>query len=329
MQNEVLEHDRYDGARPFRRAWYPDANMRMRAVVVLVALSGAAVVYGQGGAGRGTPAAADFSSAKWVVSEGMDSPESVSYDADSGFLFVSQIGGQAAAKDGNGRLSKLTLDGKVVDANWVTGLNGPKGQASRNGTLWVADIDEVVGVDITSGRVTQHIKIDGAQFLNDLSVAPDGTIYTSDSFANRIYVIKDGKAATFFEGDMIPLPNGVLVDGRRLVVAADGRPARGGAAGGVPATLVGIDLATKQAATIANGSIGTPDGVEHDGRGGFVLSDVSGGRILQVAASGEVRVLRQVAPQPADICYIPARRLLVVPHLGQNKVAAYELTELK
>ena len=37
---------------------------------------------------------------------------------------------------------------------------------------------------------------------------------------------------------------------------------------------------------------------------------------------------RQLAPQAADICYIPARHLLIVPHLGLNKVAAYELSEL-
>lgn len=32
--------------------------------------------------------------------------------------------------------------------------------------------------------------------------------------------------------------------------------------------------------------------------------------------------------QPADICYLPARHLLIVPHLGLNRVAAYELNEL-
>jgi len=297
----------------------------LAAAAVLAITSAGALA--QRGPVSSTPA--DFSSAKWVVSEGMDSPESVSYDADSGFLFVSQIGGQAADKDGNGRISKLTLDGKVVDANWVAGLNGPKGQASRRGTLWVADIDEVVGVDIKTGRIASHLKIEGAQFLNDLAIAPDGTIYTSDSFGNRIYAIKDGKSSVFFEGDTIPLPNGVLVDGGRLIVAADGRPARGGAGGGVPATLVAIDFATKQLTPVAKGPIGTPDGVEHDGHNGFVLSDVGAGRILQVAPDGAVKMLRQLAPQAADICYIPARHLLIVPHLGLNKVAAYELTELK
>jgi sugar lactone lactonase YvrE len=301
--------------------------MKLTGLVAVAAVATtAAGALAQRGPASSTPA--DFSSAKWVVSEGMDSPESVSYDADSGFLFVSQIGGQAADKDGNGRISKLTLDGKVVDANWVTGLNGPKGQASRRGTLWVADIDEVVSIDIKTGRITSHLKIDGAQFLNDLAIAPDGAIYTSDSFGNRIYTIRDGRPSVFFEGDSIPLPNGVLVDGRRLIVAADGRPARGGAGGGVPATLVAIDFATKQLTPVAKGSIGTPDGVEHDGHNGFVLSDVGAGRILQVAPDGEVRMLRQLAPQAADICYIPARHLLIVPHLGLNKVAAYELSEL-
>src|SRR5262252_6673881 len=89
----------------------------------------------------------------WSVTEGMDSPESVYYDAGSGFIFSSQIGGDAAAKDGNGRIVKLTIDGKVVDTKWAKGtLNAPKGLRAYRGMLFVADIDEVVGFDIGSGR---------------------------------------------------------------------------------------------------------------------------------------------------------------------------------
>ena len=68
----------------------------------------------------------------------------------------------------------------------MSGLNAPKGLRSYRGTLWAADIDEVVGLDVASGQVTSRIKIADAKFLNDLATAPDGTIYTSDSFANRI-----------------------------------------------------------------------------------------------------------------------------------------------
>jgi hypothetical protein len=295
-------------------------SARAAAVIGVVALAAAVLIDAQGPAVTVAPL--------WSVTEGMDSPESVYFDPLSGFLFVSQIGGQAQDRDGNGRISKLTTDGKVIAADWVKGLNAPKGLRSYQGTLYAADIDEVVAVEIASGRVTAHIKIPGAQFLNDLTTAADGTIYTSDSFANRIYVIKDGTPSVFFEGDAILLPNGVLVDGNRLIVASDGRPARGGG-GGTPAKLVAIDLRTKAVTEVAMSPIGTPDGVEHDGRGGFLVSDVGAGRILQVTPGGEVRLLRQLDRQTADICFIPSKGLLVVPHLGLNRVSAYDLPELK
>jgi len=260
----------------------------------------------------------------WSVTEGLDSPESVYYDAASGFVFSSQIGGDASAKDGNGRIVKLTLDGKVVDANWAKGLDAPKGLRAFQGTLYVADIDQVVGFDIRSGRETSRVRIADAKFLNDLCVGPDGAIYTTDSFANRVWVVRNGVASLFSDAPQLELPNGILVDGNRVVVATDGRPGRGG--GGTPGSLFAIDLATRAITQVTMQSIGTPDGLELDGRGGYVVSDVAGGRIFHVTAAGDVQQLRQVDRQPADISYIPSRHLLLVPHLGLNRVSAYELS---
>ena len=260
----------------------------------------------------------------WSVTEGLDSPESVYYDAASGFVFSSQIGGDASAKDGNGRIVKLTLDGKVVDANWAKGLDAPKGLRAFQGTLYVADIDQVVGFDIRRGRETSRVRIADAKFLNDLCVGPDGAIYTTDSFANRVWVVRNGAASLFSDAPQLELPNGILVDGNRVVVATDGRPGRGG--GGTPGSLFAIDLATRAITQVTTQSIGTPDGLELDGRGGYVVSDVAGGRIFHVTAAGDVQQLRQVDRQPADISYIPSRHLLLVPHLGLNRVSAYELS---
>jgi hypothetical protein len=260
----------------------------------------------------------------WSVTDGMDSPESVYYDASSGFVFSSQIGGDASAKDGNGRIVKLTIDGRVVDANWAKGLDAPKGLRAYRGTLYVADIDQVVGFDITSGRETSRVRIADAKFLNDLCTGPDGAIYTTDSFANRVWVVRNGVASLFSDAPQLELPNGILVDGNKVVVATDGRPGRGG--GGTPGSLFAIDITTKAITQVTTQSIGTPDGLELDGRGGYVVSDVAGGRIFHVTAGGEVRQLRQVDRQPADISYIPSRNLLLVPHLGLNRVSAYDLS---
>ena len=62
----------------------------------------------------GAPPAPAPATAVWTVTEGMDSPESAFFDPASGFVFVSQIGGQAADRDGNGRIAKLTADGRLI-----------------------------------------------------------------------------------------------------------------------------------------------------------------------------------------------------------------------
>ena len=290
----------------------------MRALIVAALMS---MSFAQ----AGTPAAPAVP--LWSVTDGIDSPESVYYDATSGFLFSSQIGGDASARDGNGRIVKITVDGKVVDANWAKGLDAPKGMRAYRGTLYVADIDQVVGFDIGSGREVSRVKIADAKFLNDLCTGPDGAIYTTDSFANRVWVIRNGAASIFSDAPQLQLPNGILVDGNKVVIATDGSAGRGG--GGTPGSLFAIDIATRAITQLTTQSIGTPDGLESDGRGGFITSDVGGGRLFHITPSGEARQIRMLDRQPADIGFISARNLLVVPHLGLNRVSAYDLSDLR
>jgi hypothetical protein len=288
--------------------------------------------------------------ARWTITADMNAPESAYYDATSKSVFVSSINGQIAEKDGNGYISRLSPDGKVINAKWATGLNAPKGLRSTGGTLWVTDIDEVVGMEIASGRITSRIPIDGARFLNDLATAPDGTIYVSDSQAFRIYAVKDGKASVFVEGeDAIETPNGVLVDGGRLIVGSLGRgafgppPTSGGRAGapapggpppgrgrggppGGGGRLFAFDLKTRQRTVITPEPIGGIDGIEPDGQGGYLVTDVFGSRILHVSSSGTTRTILQLAAAGADFGYIGAQRLAIVPYLFGNNVAAYDLT---
>ena len=109
-----------------------------------------------------------------------------------------------------------------MTADWFTALNAPKGLRSFAGTLWVADLDEVIGIDIASAKENARVKIDGAKFLNDVAVGADGTVYVSDMMASRIYAIKDGKATVFAEGEQLEYPNGLFAEGERLVVGGWG-----------------------------------------------------------------------------------------------------------
>ena len=316
--------------------------------------------------------------ALWSLSGDFALPESAYHDAPSNSIFVSSINGDLLAKDGNGYISRLSPDGRMINAKWATGLNGPKGMRAAGRTLWVSDIDEVVAIDINTGTITTRVKVDGATFLNDLATGPDGTVYVSDSQGSRIYAVKDGKASVFVEGaDAVQQANGLLVDGARLIlgtvgpVAAgggrgagaargrgdapqagppggrDGAPAdarggapaargdappagrgqgrggRGAAAGGI---LVAFDLKTKQRTLLTTEPVGGVDGIEPDGRGGLVITDVFGSRIVHVAPSGATRTLLQLPAAGADFAYIAATRTAVVPYLFGNSVSAYDLT---
>jgi hypothetical protein len=270
----------------------------------------------------------------WSLTTGFASPESAFYDAGVSAIFVSSINGQVLDKDGNGYITRLSPDGRVVAEKWATGLNAPKGLRSAGGVLYAADIDTVVGFDLESGRQVSRVKIDGAVFLNDLATAPDGTIYVSDSTALKIFEVRNGKTSVFVEGaDVVEQPNGVLVDGSRLILgtigpapvpgAARGGGARGPAPGG---HLYAFDRTSRQRTLVTAQPVGGIDGIELDGRGGLLVTDVLGQRLLRVAKGGDVKVLATFTAGGADFGYIVARRLAIVPFLFSNSVAAYDLT---
>ena len=265
----------------------------------------------------------------WSMSEGLNAPESAYLDSASGFLFVSQVGmrqgGSPADKNGGGVISKLTPDGKVISAKWVTGLNSPKGLRSHGGTLWVSAVDEVVAIDIASGAIKSRVGIEGAKFLNDVATGPDGTVYVSDMATSKIHRIKDGKASTFAEGDQLEHPNGLLVEGDSLVVAAWGKP-EADFSTKVPGRLYRLSLATGVKTLITPNPTGNLDGVESDGAGGYIVSDWMVGKVFRIGANGDTRMLRQFKQGAADIAYLPASRTLIVPHMLENRVQAYDLS---
>jgi hypothetical protein len=47
------------------------------------------------------------------------------------------------------------------------------------------------------------------------------------------------------------------------------------------------------------------------------------GTIKQVSADGKATVLKQLKQGTADIAYLPAQKLVIVPQMAENKIAAY------
>jgi len=122
-----------------------------------------------------------------VKDVGFMTPESVQYEPTGDVYLVSNINGGPLDKDDNGFISKLSPEGKVLELKWIDGgskdvdLNAPKGFGISAGKLFVADIDVIRTFDLATGKPLAQIKVPGASFLNDVTVAADGTVYVSDT----------------------------------------------------------------------------------------------------------------------------------------------------
>ncbi len=161
---------------------------------------------------------------KWATDPVFDVPESVCWDFDREILYVSNIAGNPGEKDGEGFISRVSIDGEVKKLRWVTGLNAPKGMAVYGGKIYVSDIDELAVIDIRTDKVVERYPAEGAVFLNDVAADRKGNIYVSDSSRGNsvIYRFADGELEVWLRHKDIQSPNGLFVDGNRLVVGNSG-----------------------------------------------------------------------------------------------------------
>jgi DNA-binding beta-propeller fold protein YncE len=251
----------------------------------------------------------------WESEASLKVPEGVRYDAKRKVLYVSNIDGEPWADDGKGSIGKLGLDGKVIAAEWVTGLSAPKGLAlSEDGKwLYAADAGGIVVIDIEKGKIKEKIAIPEGQQLNDLASDGKGTLYVSDSKGKKVFAVKDGKASVFLDEKVLKGPNGLLVHDGRLYVLDNNS-----------LNLVQPD---KTLDVLASGMEGGADGLEHVQGNDFIVS-VWRGAIWYVKAGGEKELLfdgKAVETSTADIGWDPATKTVYVPTFFKNTVIAFKV----
>jgi DNA-binding beta-propeller fold protein YncE len=248
----------------------------------------------------------------WETDSVFKVPESVLFDAKNNALYVANIDGTDPwAKDGKGSIGKMGADGKSVKAEWVSGLNAPKGMGLHNGKLYVADLTDIAVIDVASGKIDKRIPVTDAQGLNDVSVDADGVIYVSDSRAKKIYKVKDGSTELFV--DNLKGPNGVLMRGKDFYILD---------AGGVYKMN-----ADKSLTKVVDGMEGGTDGIENVQGNDFIVS-CWGGTLYYVNADGTKQLLMDTRPQKAnsaDIGYDPKAKTVFVPTFWKNSVIAYQV----
>ena len=252
--------------------------------------------------------------------EGFKAPESALFDEARGVLYVSNINGNPTDKDGNGYISKLSPDGTVTEAEWVTGLDAPKGLALHDRTLYVTDNDKLVAIDVESGEIAGTWTGEGAQFLNDAAVDADGNVYVSDMATNSIYRLAGDTFEVWLQDEKLQHPNGLHVEDGRLIVAAWGREMQPDFSTRVPGHLLSVDLASKAISDVGGGKpVGNLDGVEPDGAGNWLVTDWIKGALLRIKPDGSFEQVLDVPDAVPDPSGELLARAVAVDDLNRHR----------
>jgi hypothetical protein len=263
---------------------------------------------------------------------GVGNPESVAYDPKEKVFYAGDFGGPAstsADKDGQGKINKITLDGKVMDSGLNPGaklppFNKPKGIWIRGNRIWIADLDAVWEFNLKTKK-GDRLEI-GTSYANDVTVVKN-VLYITD---NRNDVVISVEPADFMRAKATPKitkiaagkgvnPNGIW-------------PARNGSL-----LLAGFkskddphgiySLSLGQDPKLISKPIGLVDGLYQMRNGEILATDWVTNSLFQWNEKDGMRKLAGDIKGPADFCVVRNREgyLVALPDLVKGEIRLIQL----
>jgi hypothetical protein len=273
------------------------------------------------------------------------SAESCSYDAGRGVIVVPNRGVPQNVQANDAFVSFINHDGSVHTARWIgvqspaerarlatpLVLNEPYGSDIMNGMLYVADRDGGTAPDVPSvavirrfdmntGAPAGEFRVPQVDWINDIEVAEDGTIYATrtgafganpDPTTWQIWRIRpDGSTSVLAQGAPLFQPNGIAFDPRGNIVVVNV-----GDAAVLTYSPAGQLVRTEQAAQSGNdGLVIMPDGTKY-------VSSVRLGGISRIRPGRPAELIARNIPSAASMCYDAGTNQLVVPMNPNNGLA--------
>ena len=238
-------------------------------------------------------------------------PESVISHPD-GRVFITEIGG--FGKKGDGKVTQLNRDGSRQVL--IDGLDDPKGIDLFNNQLYIADINQVIRVDLQGKKTVIAKESDfpsKAVFLNDIEIDGLGNVYVSDSGddngkGSAIYKITPDGKVTEIIGEQfgIKRPNGLLMDGPNKLLVADFGTG----------DLFQLILEPEVKISHLNSGFGGADGLVRDSDGLLYISDWANGKVWQLTdPKATPQLITEGHQSAADISLSVDGKALLMPDM--------------
>lgn len=258
--------------------------------------------------------------------DGLSQPESVLWNPQANVLYVSNISGKPMEDNGKGYISMVSLEGKVIKKQWVTGLSSPKGMAIYKDFLYVADLKNLHIINHKTGQLLNSIKVHESTMLNDIAVDKQGVVYVSDLIGGGIYRLKNNQLSQWVNSKEFEHTNGLYFDDNQLIVATWGKGMNKDFSTNVLGGLYRVDIKTGKVSSIKSAhSIGNLDGiVQIDGR--IIVNDWVSGTVFaydKKKPNSTVKKLFNAGYSAADIGSY--KNILYVPVMFSNRIDAYKL----
>src|SRR5690625_3839921 len=279
----------------------------------------------------------------------IQSAESCIYDAERELIVVPSMGDRQNVQVNDDWDWLINCDGPVrttkrigvqnsnqrSDLNPPLVLNEPLGSEIADGVLYLADRDGgtsrddpstavIRRFDLETGEPLEDIRIEESPWINDITVAVDGTIYTTqtgdigpdgDPQSWKVWKISpEGSISEFVVGDPINAPNGIAIDpDGNIVVVNFGNP-------DVLTFSPDGELLKTEQAVQAGG-----DGIEIMPDGTKYISSVRQGGISRIRPGESAELIAENIPSAASICYDSDTNQLVVPMTSQSTLGFISL----
>ncbi|GAA5224714.1 hypothetical protein GCM10025777_53450 [Membranihabitans marinus] len=158
------------------------------------------------------------------VSNGFAMPESITSDGHR--FFVSSQGQDFNSRDGDGFISEIDDDGKIIYKKFLPTqgvLHAPKGMAIVGDVIFVADLFRIMGFNIDSRETVFELNIVGAELLNDICKLENGFLAVTETISGNIYKI-DIQQKSYEIISNIPGANGISYNAntKQLIVCSNG-----------------------------------------------------------------------------------------------------------
>ena len=251
---------------------------------------------------------------------GFSMPESVTSDGKR--YFVSNQGQDVFSKDGDGFISEISKEGKIIHQKFLPQngvLNAPKGMTVAENILYVADLDRIVGFDLNTRKIVLEITIPEAKVLNDICRLEKGFIAITETVSGNIYKVNT-KTKTVEIIENLPTANGIAYNPytEQLVVCTNGKSYGDG-----NIYLKSKDQNFKELPNIANGFF---DGIEFTDDNNLLISDwftfpVKGfGKLWTYDLRNQQAEFQFIEESGADIFYEHTSDKIWIPQMFQNKL---------